>query len=307
MRLSALLKLRHLEVFVEVARQNSVTLAGEALGLTQPAVTRALRELEAVCEKPLVERDGRGIRLTSYGEMFRDHAGRSLALARDGVEMLRGLDTGEGPRLAIGALPTVSATLVPDALARLNSESQHNRFSVITGDNRFLLDQLRRGVLDLVVGRLPAPDVMVGIDFEPLFHEQVAVVVAADHPLAQGRELPAEALQTYPVVMPSRGAIIRPLVEQMFLEQGLTLPRNAIETVSPTFGRRFVQDHQGIWIISEGVVQSELATGAFQKLLLNTDATRGAVGLCIRSEHQLTPTGRRFCTVVRELCLGAKE
>lgn len=302
MRLSAQLKLRHLEVFVEVARQNSVTLAAEALGMTQPAVTRALRELEAVCGKPLVERHGRGICLSSYGEMFRDHAGRSLALARDGVAMLQGLEAGEGPRLAIGALPTVSAGLVPDALARLVAESPHNRFSVTTGDNRYLLDQLRRGALDLVVGRLPAPEVMAGVDFEPLFHEQVVAVVARDHPLTQVEQVNAETLGRYPVLMPSKGSIIRPVVEQMFLEQGLVAPRNAIETVSATFGRRFVLDHEAIWIISEGVVDADLRQRLMQRLPINSDGTRGAVGLCIRSEHQLSATGNRFCAVLRDLC-----
>lgn len=102
MRLSSSLKLRHLEVFVEVARKMSVTQAAEALGMTQPAVTRALRELEAVCGKPLVEKHGRGIRLSSYGELFRDHAGRSLALARDGVALLQGLGRRRGRRSPSG-------------------------------------------------------------------------------------------------------------------------------------------------------------------------------------------------------------
>ncbi|WP_122073070.1 pca operon transcription factor PcaQ [Pseudophaeobacter sp. EL27] len=305
MRLSAQLKMRHLEVFVEVARQTSVTQAAEALGMTQPAVTRALRELEAVCGKPLVERHGRGIRLSPYGEMFRHHAGRSLALARDGVAMLQGLEAGEGPQLRIGALPTVSATLVPDALAQLEAGIGRSRYSVLTGDNQYLLDQLRRGELDLVVGRLPAPERMVGIEFEPLFHERVAVVVAAGHPLGDISHLPAGALQSYPVLMPSKGSIIRPLVEHMFLEQGLMMPQAPIETVSATFGRRFVLDHGAIWFISQGVVHADLAAGIVQKLPLDTTSTRGPVGLCIRSEHQLSATGARFCACIRELCRQA--
>ncbi|MEP2717191.1 pca operon transcription factor PcaQ [Pseudophaeobacter sp.] len=302
MLLSSQLKLRHLEVFVEVARQSSVTQAAEALGMTQPAVTRALRELEAVCGKPLVERHGRGIRLSSYGEMFRHHAGRSLALARDGVAMLQGLEAGEGPRLSIGALPTVSATLVPDALAELQAGMARSRFSVVTGDNHYLLDRLRRGDLDLVVGRLPAPERMVGIDFEPLFHESVAVVVAADHPLASLTHLPTEALQNYPVLMPSPGSIIRPLVEQMFLEQGLMMPQAPIETVSATFGRRYVLDHGAIWFISQGVVRADLASGEMRKLPVDTSSTKGPVGLCMRSEHQLSELGVRFCAHLRQLC-----
>ncbi|APG45653.1 pca operon transcription factor PcaQ [Phaeobacter porticola] len=304
MRLSSQLKLRHLEVFVEVARKMSVTQAAERLGMTQPAVTRALRELEAVCDKPLVEKYGRGIRLSPYGEMFRDYAGRSLALTRDGVEMLRGLDAAEGSKVAIGALPTVSATVVPDALARIWEQGGRNRFSVVSGDNQHLLDLLRRGELDVVVGRLPAPKSMVGLDFDPLFREHVTVVVAPDHPLTalSAEALPEALFGTYPVLMPPPASIIRSSVERMFLEQGIQMPLAAIETVSSTFGRQFALAHQAVWIISHGVVRSDLANGALVALPLDTDSTLGPVGLCLRSEHQLSPAAARFCAALKRIC-----
>lgn len=302
MRLSSSLKLRHLEVFVEVARKMSVTQAAEALGMTQPAVTRALRELEAVCGKPLVEKHGRGIRLSSYGELFRDHAGRSLALARDGVALLRGLDEADGPLVAIGALPTAAADLVPDTLAQLRSSGAPGRFMVMSGDNRYLIDQLRRGRLDVVVGRMPAPETMAGVGFDPLYRERVAIVVARDHPLAGAGRLPPSAFEDYPVLMPSEGAVIRPLVERMFLEQGLAMPRFPVETVSSSFGRRFVLAHQAIWIISQGVVRPDLEAGTMAALPVDSGSTLGPVGLCVRLEHQLSPAAARFCTALRRTC-----
>ncbi|UWQ40617.1 pca operon transcription factor PcaQ [Leisingera aquaemixtae] len=302
MRLSSSLKLRHLEVFVEVARKLSVTQAAEALGMTQPAVTRALRELEAVCGKPLVEKHGRGIRLSSYGELFRDHAGRSLALARDGVALLQGLGEAEGPQVSIGALPTVAADLVPDTLAQLRAGRAPGRFLVMSGGNQYLIDQLRRGSLDVVVGRLPAPETMAGVEFDPLYRERVAVVVAAGHPLAGAAHLPPAVFEDYPVLMPSEGSIIRPLVERMFLEQGLALPRFPVETVSSSFGRRFVLAHQAVWIISHGVVRPDLQAGTMAALPVNTDSTLGPVGLCTRREHRLSAAAQRFCAALRSHC-----
>ncbi|WP_405107967.1 pca operon transcription factor PcaQ [Phaeobacter sp. BS52] len=304
MRLSSQLKLRHLEVFVEVARKMSVTQAAERLGMTQPAVTRALRELEAVCEKPLVEKHGRGIRLSAYGEMFRDYAGRSLALTRDGVDLLRGLDAAEGSKVTIGALPTVSATVVPDALASIWEQGGRSRFSVMSGDNQYLLDLLRRGELDVVVGRLPAPENMVGLDFDPLFRERVTVVVAPDHPLTRldAAHLPDALFGKYPVLMPPPASIIRSSVERMFLEQGIPMPDAPIETVSSTFGRQFALAHQAIWVISHGVVRSDLASGVLVALPLDTDSTRGPVGLCLRSEHRLSPAAARFCAALKNVC-----
>ncbi|UWQ31996.1 pca operon transcription factor PcaQ [Leisingera sp. M527] len=302
MRLSSSLKLRHLEVFVEVARKMSVTQAAGALGMTQPAVTRALRELEEVCGKPLVEKHGRGIRLSGYGELFRDHAGRSLALARDGVALLRGLDAADGPLVSIGALPTVAADLVPDTLAQLRCGGAPGRFMVMSGGNQYLIDQLRRGGLDLVVGRMPAPEAMAGVEFDPLYRERVAVVVARNHPMAGAVHVPPTAFEDYPVLMPSEGSIIRPMVERMFLEQGLALPSFPIETVSATFGRRFVLAHQAIWIISHGVVRPELEAGSMAALPLNTDSTLGPVGLCVRREHRLSAAAQRFCAALRRAC-----
>ncbi|MBY6059196.1 pca operon transcription factor PcaQ [Leisingera daeponensis] len=304
MRLSSILKLRHLEVFVEVARKMSVTQAAEALGMTQPAVTRALRELEQVCGKPLVEKHGRGIRLSSYGELFRDHAGRSLALARDGVALLRGMDETEGPQVAIGALPTVAADLVPDTLAQLRRSGAPGRFMVMSGDNQYLIDQLRRGRLDVVVGRMPAPETMAGIGFDPLYRERVVAVAARGHPLAGASHLPPAAFEDYPVLMPSDGSVIRPLVERMFLEQGLALPRYPVETVSSSFGRRFVLAHQAIWVISHGVVRPDLAAGTMSVLPMNTASTLGPVGFCARLEHRLSPAAARFCEALRSTCAG---
>jgi LysR family pca operon transcriptional activator len=303
MRIPSALKLRHLEVFVEVARKMSVTQAAQALGMSQPAVTRILRELEEVCEKPLVEKHGRGIRLSGYGELFCDHAARSLALARDGVALLRGMGETDGPRVAIGALPTVAADLVPDTLARLRQEGAPGRFQVTSGDNQYLIDLLRKGELDVVVGRMPAPRHMAGVTFDPLYRERVAVVVAQDHPLAGLEQLPASAMEDYPVLLPSEGSIIRPFVERLFLELGQPMPRFPIETVSSTFGRRFVLAHRAIWVISHGVVRPDLAAGNMVALPLDTGSTLGPVGLCSRSEHQLSAAAQRFCRLLREACV----
>lgn len=293
------IKLRHLETFVEVARQRSVSRAAESLSLTQPAVTRTIRELEEICGRPLVERDGRGIRISHHGEVFLRHAGTSLAAARNGIHALAQLSLADGPRIRLGALPTVSVTVVPLAVARYLDSGMKNRLEIVTGENGVLLDQLRNGELDLVMGRLPAPENMQGLIFEPLYREKVVFAVDAGHPLAGRKRITVDALDAYPVLVPTPGSIIRPLVDRLFIEQGITEPRQVIETVSDSFGRAFVRGNQAIWIISRGVVAAELGSGEFVALPIDTDSTLGSVGLNTRAQNTLSPAAEFFADILR--------
>ncbi len=300
MLLSDRIRLRHLEIFVEIARHGSVTRAAEALSLTQPAVSRSLRELETTLGKPLTEKAGRGLRLSPFGVSFVEKAARAVALAREAVDETRRSD---GPPVALGALPTVSATIVPEAVARFRALALGSRLTVRSGENDVLLEQLQRGALDLVVGRLPAPERMLGLTFEPLYRERVVAVVARDHRLA-GRPLTPDALAAGPVLVPSRGSIIETSVARLLLEHGLTPPQDAIATVSDSFGRAFVLDHGAVWFISEGVVRADLAAGRMTALPLDTATTLGPVGLCLRQDAALASAALRLADLLREAASG---
>lgn len=284
---------------MEVAQRGSVSRAAESLNLTQPAVTRTIRELERACGKPLVERDGRGIRVTPQGEMFLRHAGRSVAAARTGLTALDQLTTEENPRVRVGALPTVSASTMPGIVSAYLKSGTRNRLVVVTGENRVLLDQLRRGELDLVVGRLAAPEHMQGLVFEHLYREQVVIVVAKDHPLARRSHVNQDDFNSYPVIMPTKPSIIRPFVDRMFIELGFANLAFQVESVSDSFGRAFVRRHDAIWVISHGVVASEIESGEFRVLPVDTGSTLGSVGIAMRAEGELPPGGELFIDLMR--------
>ena len=260
------LKFHQLEVFVEIGKHRSVTRAAQALNLTQPAVTRTVRELEEICGATLLAKEGRGIRLTSQGVSFLRYAGASLAAARSGLNAIHDLNRLDRPPIRIGALPTVSALLMPRAVSRYLAEELQISIRVTTGENRVLLDQLRSDDLDLVIGRMPAPESMYGLNFEPLYRDIVVLAVHRSHPLADRQSLNPEEFARYPVLVPTPASIIAPYVERLFLEQGIPQPNRVIETVSDSFGRAFTRDFGAIWIISRGVISSELTTGEFVAL-----------------------------------------
>lgn len=301
MKRLARLRFRHLEAFLEVARLTSVGRAAESLNLSQPAVSRTLRELEAICGRPLIARDGRGIRLTAHGEVFLRHAGGTLAAARNGLAALSEMGPAEGPPIRVGALPTVSASLMPRAVALYLATGTANRLVISSGENRVLLDQLRGGELEMVMGRLPAPETMQGLMFEPLYRDRVAFVVRRGHPLAGARRVSSEDLARWPVLMPPHGSIIRPLYDRLAVEQGLAEPPVRIETVSDSFGRAFVREHDAIWIITRGVVRSEIEQGEFAELPIDAAATAGSVGLTLRAEAELPAAAQVLADILRRV------
>lgn len=299
MDVSRRIKIRHLEAFVEVARQKSVGRAAITLSLTQPAVTRTIRELEEIVGAALIEREGRGIRLSHQGEVFLSHAGSGLAAVRGGIAALANVATASGPPVRMGALPTVSATVMPGAVVEFLASGVKSPLRVITGENRVLLDQLRKGDLDLVMGRMPAPDMMTGLRFEPLYRDRVVFVVSRRHPLSGQRQVAADILARYPVLTPPPGSIIYPYVERVMLEQGMASPAQAIETVSDSFGRAFLRTSDAIWIISRGVVSAEIDAGEFVELPIDTGSTLGAVGLISREGARPHDAAVFFADILR--------
>jgi LysR family pca operon transcriptional activator len=292
------IKFRHLQTFLEVARQKSVGRAAEILHVSQPAVTKTIRELEAELDAALFEKDGRGIRITRYGEVFLRHAGQSVAAVQQGIDSVARAHQSAGPPVRIGALPTVSARIMPQAIEMFVAERTGSPIKIVTGENLVLLDQLRVGVLDLVVGRLAAPEQMTGLSFEHLYSEQVDFVVRRGHPLL--RHFDFARIRDYTVLMPTRGSIIRPFAERFLLAHGIAELPVEIETVSDAFGRAFLRQTDAIWIISEGVVAADLKAGDFVLLPIDTSETRGSVGLTTRAGIEATSAQEILMRTVRE-------
>lgn len=294
------IKFRHLQTFIEVARQKSVGKAADVLSVTQPAVTRTIRELEDYLGVDLFEKEGRGIRISHFGEVFLKHAGESIAAVQRGVDSIVQAKHSLGPPLRIGALPTASVSLMPEAVAEFLKARTGSMATIVTGENRWLLDALRVGDLDLVVGRLSAPERMTGLHFEPLYTEEVIFAVRSSHPLLSRRNFSLSEIGNYTVLMPTAGSVIRPFVDRFLVTNGIAELTNVVETVSDSFGRAYVQRYDAIWLISGGVVASEIEAGRMARLEVDMSETRGAVGLTTRANEAPNLSLSIMMTTIRD-------
>lgn len=294
------IRFRHLQTFLEVARQRSVGRAADVLHVTQPAVTKTIRELETALDVVLFEKEGRGIRISRYGEVFLRHAGASVAAIQQGIDSVGRAQASSGPPVRVGALPTVSARIMPNAVDLFLAENTGSPIKIVTGENLVMIEQLRVGRLDLVVGRLAAPEQMTGLSFQHLYSEQVVFVVRQGHPLLASRSFDFGRIRDYVVLMPTRGSIIRPFAERLLLRHGIAEMPREVETVSDAFGRALLQQSDAIWIISEGVVALDLKSGTLAALPIDTSETRGSVGLTTRADEVASPSVEILARTIRE-------
>lgn len=288
------ISMRHVRCFLEVARLSSVTQAADALSITQPAVSKTLRELEDRLGVALFEREGRRLRLTEAGHLFRKHAGSALSELEVGVRALTRPEESRR-RLSVGVLPTVATRIMPTAALAFAEAAPGARLRISTGPNWMLLAQLHEGDLDLVVGRLASPEQMKGLVFEQLFVEHVVAVVRPDHPL---RSAPVLGFAGFPLILPPPGAIIRPVVEQYFLSLGHEPPAALVETVSLALGRGLTKRSDAVWFISRGVVAEELERGELAALELGPMPLAGPVGITRRAG---APASEELETLMRAL------
>lgn len=282
----AQLSLRHLRCFLEIARVESVSIAADRLHVTQPAVSRSLKELENMLGAQLFDRVGRGLRLNEAGRIFQSHAAASM------TELMRGHDRlakngGASIRLSVGALPTASTDLLPRAALRFRQEAPNVRLHILTGPNWLLFNQLREGALDLVVGRMPEGDTASGVTFQQLYIEDVVIVCRPDHPILEST-VPEDGVKQFPLILPPKGAVISGTVDRYLSSIGLPEMRGDFETVALPVGRKIVQSSDMLWFISRGVVAEELGLGTLIAVDLSSPLLSGPVGISVSRSAPLS-------------------
>lgn len=294
------IKFRHLECFLEVARQRSVGRAADVLALSQPAVSKKLKELEEMLGVRLMGRSKNGVTLTEFGEVFLKYAGASVNALREGTDSISQAQMRGRARLSIGILPTVAASILPKAVDRFRNLGMEVTLKLVSAPNNFLLGQLRVGDLDLVVGRLAEPAHMSGLSFQHLYSESIVFAVRKGHPLLSKERLNFKDIRDYTVLFPVEGSIIAKAAEAILLAEGVGELPDVIEVISGAFGKEYVRQTDAIWIISHGVAAPQIALGVLETLPLDTKETLGPVGLTIRADTIPSPAMQLFMHAVRD-------
>lgn len=277
------IRFRHLQCFLAIAQHRSVGAAADSLRITQPALSKTLRELEDALKVRLFNRDKKGMLLTRFGEVFLQHAAASVSSLRQGIDSIKLAGGVSGLEVSIGVLPTVAARLMPMAVRQFKKQAAATTVRIITGEHEQLLDLLRLGELDFIVGRLAQPDGMVGLSFEHLYSESLIAVVRKGHALSKVRRFKLTMIADYPVMLPHSGTTIRREVDRFLLANGVPKLRDLVDTTSIAFGRNYARETDVVWFVARGVVDADLSQGSLVELPVDAKATEGPVGITVRA------------------------
>ena len=149
------LKLQQLAIFEQVVNTGSILAASRKLHMTQPAVSKSIRELEGHFDQELFTRGKRGVRLTDFGELLQRHSQSLLANLRFLADDINAWNSGVSGQVVVGTLISASALLLPKAVVRLREMAPNVVVTVRVGSNDVLFPELARGRVDVVVGLLP--------------------------------------------------------------------------------------------------------------------------------------------------------
>jgi LysR family pca operon transcriptional activator len=268
------IKLRHIRAFLDIAATGALSSVARTQGISQPALSRTLAELEDLLGIALFRRERRRLVLTEQGALFRHHATIGLRSLEEGVAAL---NPALGDSIRVGILPTAATWLFPRVAIRFRALQPQTTLKIETGPHAYLLGLLRNGGIEMMVGRMPDPQDMAGLRFTHLYEEDVVLVARTGHPMAD-RPV-AELLQAVPVILPPDGALIRRNVNDYLAMLGLPTLRPAVETVALAVGRGLLAASDAVWFISRGVVAEELARGEMIALPTGVRFLSGAVGI----------------------------
>ncbi len=297
------LKPRHLQLLVALDDLRNLSKVATSLNITQPAVSLALSELEKGLGFKLFDRTARGVHPNAYGECLIRQSRAvldNLAQARD---ELRALLSGASGKTALGCMPAMTPALVPKALALLKEQYPTTAVRIQEGSRDTLLPELRRGNLDLIVGRLgKQPD--ADLAETALFEGSSTLVVSTDHPLANRKRLQWSDLSDFPWILPPAGSLPREPLEMAFQQYDYPMPTDYIETLSVHVIVAYLQSTKAVSILSRVVARHYSDLGVVSVLPLKLPGLFQPLGLTWSRQRALSPSSEQLIQCLRTIATG---
>lgn len=293
-----------LEAFVKLAESGHMPTAAKELGITQPAVSRAINDLERNLGVCLFRRTPKGMLMTNPGELLLLRVKRALLELRQvetDLAALRGTTTG---RVVIGALPLGRTSLLPQAIADVLARHPQLQIATVEGPYESLASKLRAGDIDFILGALRPADHAHDFKGEPLLNDRMSIVVRARHPLTR---LTCPALKDVAGaswILPNSGTPARKLLDFAFKLENLPPPAPAVETSDLAVLRGVLLNTDCVTAISAHQLEYEIAAGMLNVIDIPLPNTTRVIGITRRADSAPSPGAAELISSIRRLVDG---
>ena len=291
------MKLSSIQAFVAVIKAGSIHAAARDLGLSQPAMSKALRALEEELATPLLLRSINGVEPTEYGKVFYQRAQiviDELRKAQEDVIQLRGKLEGS---LTVAIAPASTMQLAPMVFKDFRRKCPDVKLHIVEGIWPSVAEPLRNGTVDLALS--PVLDEISGSEWavEKLLDVQMAVVVRPGHPLVAATSLRDLIQGDWLHQGTSSSASV--LIRRIFEDQNLRVPSVSVESRSLTATIIMLQTMDLIAVMPRAMLESGVVKGTLVALELKEHSRANQLGLIYRRDRPLTRVAQIFVTLTR--------
>ncbi|AZG10965.1 LysR family transcriptional regulator [Pigmentiphaga sp. H8] len=292
-------RLTHLRLLVAIADSGSLLAAAQLLHMSQPAATKALKQMEAGLGETLVTRTATGSALTPVGHLLCHRARQVLAELRDAEHDIELFHEGHVGQVIVGSLPVATTSLVPQAVSRLNQDHPGIALRVFEGSSESLFPRLMQGDLDVLIGRFWLGE-QSGLVNEPLFDSEFRIAAGAHHPLAAHAGLTLDDLLTYPWILPPPSDHFRVAIDDFFRYRRVRPPAHIVETTAYGVVRGLLRTTNMVVLLPEVTLRDDVRDGFIRWLPLNLELRLPPVGIVRVAQRPVAPAVQTWLRYVRQ-------
>ena len=289
--------LRDLRYFEVIAELEHIGRATERLHRTQPALTSSVRRLEQACGAPLLERAGRGIRLTPAGKVLLKWAQRLRFDVEDARREIGDIGRGLSGHIRIGIVPTAAQFILPPAARQLMARAPEVTMKTVVGLIDTLKPLLHAGELDLMVGTESSAE--EGFTAQRIAEDQIVVAASASHPIF-GKPPTLRDLKDYRWVLQPPGAPTRDWLDHTFDRKRLPRPRVQVESTMLLMLPALIAETGLLSFISRHHLEPADSRSPLREVPLKETTMRRRLVVTYRQSSYLLPAARLLIQYLSE-------
>jgi DNA-binding transcriptional LysR family regulator len=295
------LKLRELDIFIAVVEARGMRKAAEQLHVSQPAVSKAIADLERTLKVPLLDRNARGVEPTDYGRVLLKRGIAVFDELREGIKDIEFMTDPAAGEVRIGSVPPIAANFVSAVIDRLSRRHPRIVFQVVASQTESLHRELTDRKVDFLIAERFGPLTDEQLGFEWLYDESYGVVAGAQSPWVRRRKIDLTELANEPWVLPPPDSAPGSIAKNAFLACGLDYPRVAVVTFPREVRMSLVATGRFLTIAPASVARFPTSRPEFKVLPVDLRIPHVANGIVTVKGRTLSPVARLFIEHAREV------